>query len=656
MNRDQFPLILALLLICIGACKKDDFGPELIARTGPDTTANIGDTVWLDASASSGSNYQVMWTFQSQPGDDTISNPGSDSAYFIPYYNGLYQVKLTLNKEDIFNSDYQNITVSGPLRLDPEITTNTRIKKIASSGDPDFIAVEPITVSADLIVELGVIIEFTRQASLTILEGGTIYAENASFVAEGSGWKGILIKSTGNTFTNCLIEGAGNASLTGNPEEMSAVILTGDASLAFSGNTLSGSQGYGILVKDQAGFFFDSENQVHAFRSNRYVDNALGPMHIPVSVLDEMSSQDFEEETQGSFIEIYGSTYPASATNNPWLRDEGIAYRIRGTVTFNRDLTINKGVEIYFDQGAGFQVNGKLNITGSADEPVILDGISSSPASWKGIYVHNGQADLNYLQLLNAGGEKFSALDEKVSLCVDQLLSMRNSVISGSGGIGLYLPGTAHIQYSDNFNGNTLESNAVSAIRIRMDDVSKVVEGNSISSPSGVPCVEIHQGVDDPPGTWKNLETDYDYRILESITIKATKELVLEAGTNIRMAEGTAIQVSGGLQAIGSAGSEISIGGSEAVKGHWNGILLDGTQEIRMEYLLIRDGGGGSPDMANLIVSPSATSVSITHSTINNSAGYGVLIKAGALDFNINEASSGNSLDGDLGGFFQETK
>jgi hypothetical protein len=219
------------------------------------------------------------------------------------------------------------------------------------------------------------------------------------------------------------------------------------------------------------------------------------------------------------------------------------------------------------------------------------------------------------------------------------------------------LPGTAHIQYSGNFIGNTFQNNAVSAIRIRMDDIAKAVDGNTITSPSSsVPAVEVHMGLDDPLGTWKNLDGDYDYRILEALTIKSTKDLIIEPGTRIKMTAGSTLTVSGGLQAKASSGSEIIIEGSESKKGHWDGIFLNGTQKVEMDHVMIRDGGGGFSDKANLIVEAGATDITITNSTISNSKGYGVLVKSGALDFGINEAASNNTLEGDLGGFHKESK
>ena len=54
MKAHRILIIFIFVAVAFGNCKKDDHQPELIARTGPDTTASIGDTVWLDASSSAG--------------------------------------------------------------------------------------------------------------------------------------------------------------------------------------------------------------------------------------------------------------------------------------------------------------------------------------------------------------------------------------------------------------------------------------------------------------------------------------------------------------------------------------------------------------------------------------------------------------------------
>jgi len=136
----------------------------------------------------------------------------------------------------------------------------------------------------------------------------------------------------------------------------------------------------------------------------------------------------------------------------------------------------------------------------------------------------------------------------------------------------------------------------------------------------------------------------------------ATKDLVVEAGSTIQLLAGRYIEVSGGLQVNGQSGTPVTFEGTLSKKGHWDGILLNGTQEILINHTVIRDGGGALEDKGNVIVEATAADVTITNTEIVNSKGYGVLIKSGASDFGINDPASNNTLEGDLGGFYMESK
>ena len=660
LRKLKYPIIPAIFMatvILLFSCKKDDDGPQLVAQTGPDALASISDTVRLDLSASTGSDYQILWHIKTQPGEDTVVYAETDSAYFIPLSNGIYQVQLTLTKGDLSSKDYQNIDVSGAVLLPDVITEDTRLQKIAVDFGADYRVRGEFQVLAKLTIDPGVIIEFAHDASLVVSNGGNIFADNTTFTAIDSSWKGINVGTTGNTFANCVIENAGNASFTGNENEKAAIMTTGSATLAFSGNTLRNSGGYGIIVKDNSDFFFDNPNQVYPCTNNRFENNASGPMFIPAYVLSDLDGQNFEEETPGTFIELYESTYSAGETLNPLFSDMGIAYRVKGVLTFNKDLGITRAVEMYFDQEGGIRVDGMLTVSGHDTAMVYMNGMNPIPGAWKGIHVMNGHAGFTYASIQNAGGSTLPGQDETAALIVEQTLSMDHCSVSGSGGMGIHLPDAGHIQFFDNFKDNIIENNLAAAVRIRMDDVNKVVNGNIIRPGSEtVAAVEVHMGQDDPLGTWINLDAEIDYKIIEPLKIKSSKDLVVEAGSTIQLLAGTYIEVSGGLQVNGQSGTPVTIEGTQSKKGHWDGIFLNGTQEILINHAVIRDGGGALEDKGNVIVEATATNVTITNTEIANSKGYGVLIKSGASDFGINDPASNNTLEGDLGGFYMESK
>ncbi|KPL16570.1 MAG: hypothetical protein AMS26_04200 [Bacteroides sp. SM23_62] len=188
----------------------------------------------------------------------------------------MYQVQLTLTKGDLHSTDHQNIDVSGAVLLPEIISTDTRLRKIALDLQADFRVRGELQVLARLTIDPNFVIEFANDASLAVKNGGNIFADNTTFTAMDSGWKGICVETTGNTFANCVIENAGNVSFTGNENEKAALLAYGNATLAFSGNTLRNSGGYGIIMKDNADFFFDNPNQVYPYANNRFENNASG--------------------------------------------------------------------------------------------------------------------------------------------------------------------------------------------------------------------------------------------------------------------------------------------------------------------------------------------------------------------------------------------
>ncbi len=162
MDRFTIHSIFLIALILLFSCKKDEEGPQLVAQTGPDALASIGDTVRLDLSASTGSDYQILWLIKTQPGEDTVVYAETDSAYFIPLSNGLYQIQLTLTKGDFHSTDYQNIDVSGAVLLPDIISADTRLQKIAQDLQADYRVKGELQVLARLTIDPHVIIEFAE--------------------------------------------------------------------------------------------------------------------------------------------------------------------------------------------------------------------------------------------------------------------------------------------------------------------------------------------------------------------------------------------------------------------------------------------------------------------------------------------------------------
>ncbi len=656
MPRFSIVSLLICILFVFNTCRDMTKAPSLIADAGPDQEASIGDTVWFDHSASIGHDYEVLWTIQSQPGTDTITNPTSDStAYLIPSFNGTYSIRLTITKEDQSNDDYMNVYVSGPVIFPSTIARDTTIGRRSEGTETDYTVLKKLTISAELTIQEGVIIQFADDVEMVITENGKIIADNVTFTASDNYWKGIHIQGSKNILVNCLIEKGGSVSYTDELSENACITLTDNAMATFSGNTFKESSGFGLVVKDNAEFVEDKQTLTPAFSNNKFVSNSHGPMKVPISVFNELISPDFTQEEGGTTLDVYESVYSTNETNEPTLAYFGIPYRFTGTVTFNKNLTILPGTEIYFARVGGIIVNGSLHINGTSSKPVIMDAVTGTPGSWNGIYVKNSNVTITHTKILNAGYRALDELNEPAALTSESKLVLTDSEIRSTTGIGVNLRSSGYIEYSTDLSGNTFSDNTKSAIRLGFDDVHKAVEGNTIQTPSSsTAAIEIRKGRTDFLGTWKDLDTDVDYKIIDSVRIVATKQLTIEPGVNITFNKGTSLTILGSLNASGTGTSTISFTGTESTAGYWNGIYIATDNQVIMDYVIIQYGGGNPENSANVIIQPAAVNTSITNSTITESAGYGVLIKTGASDFGINNPDSNNSLAGNLGGFHNE--
>src|SRR4030042_5268372 len=117
-----FP-VAVIILISLFSCNKGDADANLIAEAGSDTSAHIGGTLTLDASASFGRDYNLMWSITSQPANDTIIYADTDSAFFIPSLNGSYSLKLRISKGNEFDEDFKTVVVAGAFPLHGTIST-----------------------------------------------------------------------------------------------------------------------------------------------------------------------------------------------------------------------------------------------------------------------------------------------------------------------------------------------------------------------------------------------------------------------------------------------------------------------------------------------------------------------------------------------------
>ncbi|NVN91844.1 MAG: right-handed parallel beta-helix repeat-containing protein [Desulfuromonadales bacterium] len=142
------------------------------------------------------------------------------------------------------------------------------------------------------------------------------------------------------------------------------------------------------------------------------------------------------------------------------------------------------------------------------------------------------------------------------------------------------------------------------------------------------------------------------YYVSSSVTIAGGVTLTIEPGTVIKFAQGQGLFVNGSLSAIGTSGSPInftdyrddSAGGdtngdttvTTPAPGWWRGIEIGNGGAANLTYCVVRYAGSSAPGYANVYKTGSGTgALTLSHSTISDSANYGVYLNGAATSSTI---------------------
>ncbi len=96
-------------------------------------------------------------------------------------------------------------------------------------------------------------------------------------------------------------------------------------------------------------------------------------------------------------------------------------------------LTIEAGVVVKGNTAASMDVQGHLEVQGTATQPVTLTSVADSgPGQWGGLYF-SGSGNLNYTTIRYAGS--YDAAIDIAGLSVGKTVALQNSAISVNGGV-----------------------------------------------------------------------------------------------------------------------------------------------------------------------------------------------------------------------------
>ncbi len=265
-------------------------------------------------------------------------------------------------------------------------------------------------------------------------------------------------------------------------------------------------------------------------------------------------------------------------------------------------LTIEPGVTIEFRSNASLQVwnKGALAINGTADKRVSLRGFLQQPC-WDGLSIGTDDVRnrIRYCDISYAGNSVsfFGVIagfsyDEKAAVAVYGRLSMENSSITHSGGLGIAYTSDAVIS---GFNSNEIGYCANYPVILYGGSLDGSVSMSNSSFPgNATPYICFY-------GSSSNSEISNDAVIHESPlpylvyeTVTFAKNLTVHGGVTIVSQSDEFLETSSThfVKLLGSADKPVILRGKTALAGYWRGISVRSfNAENTFNHVQIQDCG-----------------------------------------------------------------
>ncbi|MFK7855769.1 MAG: fibronectin type III domain-containing protein [Granulosicoccus sp.] len=546
-------------------------------------------------------------------------------------------------------SSLLEVDVSG-LSCETELETLS-ISEIVVLDEPCYRVTGNIDVNQNgqLIVEAGTVLKFDSGHQLQVNDGGSLAVNGTeaapvvfSAVDPTPGiWDGVHFRfsnSTRNELNNLVIEFGGQSSGAG-------LLTTGFTSsqvrLSLNNVLVRGSVGDGValsantIISDFNGFI--STGNARSASAAAEVAANFGP-----------DSRMTGNAVDALFIE--NSTINSATTwqkiDVPFLTDQ---------LDVNAPLAISEGSEVRFESGGSIAVgaDGSLSAVGTASEPIVFTGTEMTPGYWRGIQFRFSNSTNNRLEhavieyagsLANDGaGVYLLAFSSSPAR-----LAVSDVVFRNNDGPGFRITDNATLtEFSNVVSSGNGMSGVVAPLTVGALGSNLDLQGNTVDG------LSIIDGTLSAAATWPALNVPY---LFDNLDVDAV--LTVAAGASFIADGGASIEVTadGALNAVGTAASPITFVGAQSITGHWDGISYRFSNNPLnvLDFVTISNGGSGGASNAtgNISVacfSSSPSLLSISNSTISESAGFGIHRNQADCGITVgaNVTFSGN-LEGDI--------
>lgn len=271
----------------------------------------------------------------------------------------------------------------------------------------------------------------------------------------------------------------------------------------------------------------------------------------------------------------------------PYLQTEDVV------VEKNASWEIGPGVRylVEVDKGLSTQSFGDaaIKFVGEAANPVVIEGVSPVPGSWKGLFVHSSTSSdslLKFVTIRHAGVDNHRALDigRKILVQDVSIEDAQTGYHIGSDGLA---PSSMRLS-AKNIARYPISAAPQALLTLPFDGS---FSGNSQNH------IRVIEGTITRTGTIP--KPPMPYRVAGNMTISQGAQVTLTPGTVFEIDVDVELVVGDNgdrstLKAIGTASEPILFRGSNPVPGHWRGIAMrfQTASDTRFRFVHISDAGG----------------------------------------------------------------
>ncbi|WP_125077705.1 PKD domain-containing protein [Rufibacter latericius] len=324
-------------------------------------------------------------------------------------------------------------------------------------------------------------------------------------------------------------------------------------------------------------------------------------------------------------------------------------YIVTGFLRVSAPVRVEPGVVVEFEADKGLRIayGGSLNAIGNATKKIVFTGRNKTPGFWRGIMVES-TSDLNafdYVEVAYGGSSDLDPLLMNVKTNVgivggymsNASFRVTNSTFKHANGYGMSAGNLTQFANNTFTDNSTMPLNVAASVAHMLDAASTFVVQNDskgVAISGSIP--EYHTS------NWPALKNGVKYIAIDDITVEG--DLTVAPGVTVEFMRGKGMEVRGmgTLKAIGTADKKITFTGWSKLKGAWKGIVINSAKVTsELTHTEVAYGGEtsyrvGNRDLkANVLLwanpnQPGTRGVlKLTHSSITNSGGYGLVVAPG---------------------------